>query len=111
MKMKTEAPYATAPGASLLHRTDCLALGAALQLAVAQQAACSGQCHPPTLANTWSWSYLQGSEFTGLHVTLRATFLTAHHWPQPHAPGKPARASGWQVQGASVLLSGRGNCT
>lgn len=68
-------------------------------------------CHPLTLANTWSWSYLQGSESTGLHVTLRAAFLTAHHWPQPHPPGKPARASGWQVQGVSVLLGGQGDCT
>lgn len=111
MKMKREASYATALGASLLHRTDSLALGAALQLAVTQQAVGSGQCHRLTLANTWSWSYLQGREFTGLHVTPRATFLTAHHWPQPHAPGKPARASAWQVQGASVLLGGQGNCT
>lgn len=51
MKMKRKAPYATAPGASLLHRTNYLALGAALQLAVTQQALGSGQCHPLTLAN------------------------------------------------------------
>lgn len=82
--------------------------GAALQLAAA---AGSGQCCPLTLANSWSWSYLQGSESTGLHVTLRATFLTAHHWPQSYAPGKPARASRWQVQGESVLLGGQGHCT
>lgn len=56
--MKRKAPYATAPGASLLHRTDCLALGAALQLAVTQQALGSGQCNLLTLADMWSWSYL-----------------------------------------------------
>lgn len=94
-----------------MHRTGCLALGAALQLAVTHPAFGSGQCHPLMLTNTWSWRYSQGSERTGLHLTPRATLLTAHHCPRPRAQWEPARAGGWQVQGTSVLLGGRENCT
>lgn len=104
-----KAPSATAPGASLLHRTGCLAPGAALQLAVTHRAFGSGQHHPLTLTNTWSWGYSQRSECPGLHLMPRATVLTAHHCPGPHAP-LASKAGGWQVQGTSVLLGGQEDC-
>ena len=111
MKMQRKASSATAPEASLLHRTSCLVPGAALQLPIAHRAFGSGQHHPPTLTNMWSWRYSQGSECTGIHLTPRATLLTAHHCPRPCAQGEPARAGGWHVQATSVLLSGQEDCT
>lgn len=105
--MQRKAPSATALGASLLHRTGCLAAGAAPQLAMAHGAVGSGQHHPLMLTNTWSWRSLQAKERTGLHLTPRATLLTARSCSWPRAQRETARAGGWQVPGTFVLLGGQ----
>lgn len=111
MKMQRKVPSATAPGASLLHRTVCPAPEAALQVVFTQCAFSSGHCHPLILTNMWSWRYSQGSESTSLYLTLRATFVTIHHCPWPCAQGEPGKAGRWQVPVISVQLGSQEDCT